>query len=148
MHSGDNGVCRTVVHQYFHIGYGNKEKWKYVTRKPAQELVNMRDKAWKQIASCCANTARIPRPPEHAAIYKASECRNAVVEVMPAFALMTKVSRPDLYDAEHKKLHDNLMFFVTAVKLIGNYSTKAIPEVNIIPHILMLTIYTISKCVI
>ena len=115
----------------------------------------MRDKAWKQTASCCANTARIPRPPELVAIYKSSKCRNAVVEVMPAFALMTKVSRPDLYDAEHKKLHDNLMFFVTkniklscklAVKLIDNYTAKAIPEVNIIPLILMLNIHHLQMC--
>lgn len=130
MHCADNGVSRTLVHQYFHVGLKQKEKWKYVNRKPRPKLVEMRKNAWKPIASCCANTARIPRDPEHAAIYKASECRNAVVEVMPAFALTTKLSAEACYDAEDKKLHDNLMFFVTAVKLIGNYSTKPIPEVN------------------
>jgi hypothetical protein len=116
-----------IICQYFHLGYKEKEKWKYIHKKPLPAMREVRKSAWKALGSCCANTARIPRQPEHANIMKASECRTSVVEVLPAFALLTKFHASGAY--YDKKLHDNVMFFVTGVKLMCGYSTKAIPEV-------------------
>lgn len=131
MHTGDGGCGRLGFCVLLRVGLDGKEAWK--TRLCAEKLTTKQTKVYffnaelkfDHFRRCLSDDyARKPRELAAVNLYKTVEMRTAIVKFVPALLQVPKVAK-----YLDKDLAANFMNYVVFTRLVGNFSTKPLPQV-------------------
>lgn len=132
MHSADGGCGRLGFCILLRVGLDGKEAWK--TRLCAQKLgskdtkiyLSNADLKFEDFRRCLSNDfARKPRELSAVNLYKTIEMKTAIVRFVPALLQVPKVAK-----YLDKSLAANFMNYVVFTRLVGNFSTRPLPQVS------------------